>query len=101
VSTRPGYLVLVGLRGARGFAAGFGAGLGAVLGAGLAATTGGGAAFGTSPSRVLTGQMRKAGHFWQPATMAIGHMVMEIPLDDCKVPSQYGGGRWPEVVGFA
>jgi len=51
------------LAAARGFAAG-----GVSAGAG-----------GWSPSIVLSGQILKAGHFWQPATMAIGQMVIEIP----------------------
>lgn len=31
---------------------------------------------GLSPSTPFSGQILKAGHFWQPATMAIGQTVM-------------------------
>jgi hypothetical protein len=98
---RPDYRA-AGLRGARGFAAvlglAFGLAFGLLFGATSAAAAGG--AFGMSPSRVLAGQIRNAGHFWQPATMAIGQMVMGIPLDDCETTSQYGRECRPQVVGF-
>lgn len=42
-----------------------------------AATT---AAGGMSPMTPLSGQILKIGHFLQPATMAIGQMVILIPL---------------------
>ncbi|EXI69711.1 MAG: hypothetical protein AW08_00204 [Candidatus Accumulibacter adjunctus] len=35
--------------------------------------------FGASPRTVFSGQMEKAGHLLQPATMAIGHTVMISP----------------------
>jgi hypothetical protein len=34
---------------------------------------------GLSPITPLSGQILKAGHFWQPAMMAIGQSVMGIP----------------------
>lgn len=37
-------------------------------------------AAGLSPSTPLRGQILKAGHFWHPATMAIGQTVMTIPV---------------------
>ena len=43
---------------------------------------------GVSPRTPLSGQILKAGHFLQPATMAIGQMVMVIPVvgkDDAAV----------------
>jgi hypothetical protein len=46
----------------------------------------GGEAGGASPSTPLSGQILKAGHFWQPATTAIGQSVMGIPqLQNCIV----------------
>jgi hypothetical protein len=36
----------------------------------------GGSAFGGLPMTPLSGQILNAGHFSQPATMAIGHSVM-------------------------
>jgi hypothetical protein len=42
----------------------------------------------------------KAGHFLQPATMAIGQMVMINPVGTTEVP-QYAGGRCRKVVCFA
>jgi hypothetical protein len=47
---------------------------------------------GWSPMTPLSGQILKAGHFWQPATMAIGQMVMGTPVDGEKQPSMRGAG---------
>ena len=55
---------------ARGFAAGLASGVGAG---------------GLSPITPLSGQILNAGHFWQPATMAIGQSVMGISLECLKV----------------
>jgi hypothetical protein len=38
-----------------------------------------------SPITPLSGQILNAGHFWQPATMAIGQSVMGISLECLKV----------------
>jgi hypothetical protein len=47
----------------------------------LALTSGVGVGFkGMSPRRRLAGQILNAGHFLQPTAMAIGQMVMGIPL---------------------
>ena len=35
---------------------------------------------GASPITVLSGQTESAGHFWHPATIAIGHRVMSSPF---------------------
>jgi len=40
----------------------------------------GSGAFGWSPIKRLSGQILNAGHFWQPATMAIGQIVTGIPF---------------------
>jgi hypothetical protein len=61
-------------------------------GAALAAAGG-----GASPSTPLSGQTLKAGHFLQPATMAIGQMVMTVPGEGARVP-QYAAGRRRVVV---
>ncbi len=47
------------------------------LAAAFASATGAG---GLSPITPLSGQILKAGHFWQPATMAMGQMVMALPI---------------------
>ena len=48
----------------------------------------------------LSGQILKAGHFLQPATMAIGQIVIGNPADGLRVP-EYGRDAHPEVVSFA
>jgi len=55
---------------ARGFAAAL-----------VLASAGAAGAGGLSPSTPLSGQILKAGHLRQPATMAIGQTVMAIPVD--------------------
>ena len=67
----------------RGFAAGF------------ASATGAG---GLSPITPLSGQILNAGHFWQPATMAIGQRVMMIPVEVTR-DAQYGARSPRRVVG--
>jgi hypothetical protein len=42
----------------------------------LASAGAAGGAFGASPMTDFNGHTEKAGHFWQPATIAIGHSVM-------------------------
>ncbi len=69
----------------RGFAAGFA----------LAAGAG-----GLSPITPLSGQILNAGHFWQPATMAIGQRVMVIPVEVTR-DAQYGAQAPRRVVGAA
>ena len=34
-------------------------------------------ALGASPNTVLSGQILKTGHFWQPVTRAMGQIVMQ------------------------
>ena len=44
-----------------------------------------GGLLGWSPSTVFSGQTLKAGHFWHPATTAMGHSVMAgLLLDWCR-----------------
>jgi hypothetical protein len=43
----------------------------------------GGGELGWSPMTVFSGQTLNAGHFWLPATMAIGHRVMVQLLGGC------------------
>ena len=54
------------------------------FGDGLILASGSGAfgsgVFGWSPIKRLSGQILNAGHFWQPTTMAIGQIVMGIPV---------------------
>jgi hypothetical protein len=57
------------LRAAAVLAADLVAGFGAIL-------ADGGAALGTSPITLLTGQILKTGHFWQPMARAMGQSVM-------------------------
>jgi hypothetical protein len=58
---------------------------------------------GLSPISPLSGQILKAGHFWQPATMAIGQSVMG---KSSKSNVQYGAdsrvelGSLPQSVDF-
>jgi hypothetical protein len=49
------------------------------FGEGLILASGSGT-FGWSPIKRLSGQILNAGHFWQPATMAIGQIVTGIPV---------------------
>ena len=42
------------------------------------ATTGAGLAGGASPSADLSGQILKAGHFWQPTAIAMGQIFMRF-----------------------
>jgi hypothetical protein len=41
-------------------------------------TTGAGPVLGASPKADLSGQILKAGHFWQPTAMAIGQIFMSF-----------------------
>jgi hypothetical protein len=43
----------------------------------------GGGVLGWSPITDFNGQTLNAGHFWHPATMAIGHSVMICFLKRC------------------
>ena len=45
----------------------------------LAAFAAGASSLGASPITLLSGHIEKAGHFLQPATIAIGHKVMATP----------------------
>jgi hypothetical protein len=72
-SLAPSYFFLLFERVALDFAAAFFFAAVCLAAAGLAA-----AALGASPSKVFTGQILKAGHFWQPTARAMGQMVMEF-----------------------
>jgi hypothetical protein len=50
-----------------------------------------------SPITPLSGQILNAGHFWQPATMAIGQRVMMIPVEMTR-DAQYGAWTPRRVV---
>ncbi len=78
-------------------ARGFAAALGFAGAFGFIASTG---AAGLSPSTPLSGQILKAGHFWQPATIAMGQMVMMVP-GGWRKTGEYARPRPHEVVCFA
>jgi hypothetical protein len=63
------------LRAGADLAADLTAGLATDLAAGLTPN-----ALGMSPSEVLSGQILKTGHFLQPTAMAMGHIVISIPV---------------------
>lgn len=66
------------------------------LGLGLEGSAGS-AAFGWSPIIPFSGHILKAGHFRQPATMAIGQTVMMIPFGN-NLGSKYARHTPPKVV---
>ena len=74
------------------------------LGAGFILASGSGVfgsgVFGWSPSKRLSGQILNAGHFWQPATMAIGQIVMGNPVWSGGKKAQYAPGAYRKVVCF-
>jgi hypothetical protein len=90
-----GYCFFFRAAAARGFAAvlvlalALGAGTGIGVGAG-----------GLSPIIPLSGQILKAGHFLQPTTMAIGQIVMGIPVM-LTGRAQYARSSCQRVVCFA
>ena len=56
-------------------------------------------AFGISPITVFSGQTENAGHFLQPATIAMGHRVMIIPFGSESPGYAFALGAelgWPE-----
>lgn len=52
-------------------------------------------ALGASPITSLSGQILKAGHFWQPATTAMGQSVMGIPVERLKRECPVCAGSMP------